>query len=75
MGFLRVDDNVVSLRPAENPDVVLEEAKGQYESVFILGYSLEDGSMDARASLNLDPVDINWLISMFQSKLLNGDYA
>jgi len=37
--------------------------------------NLEDGSMDARASLNLDPVDINWLISMFQHKLLNGDYT
>lgn len=70
-----MNSNVVKIRPAEDPDEVLEAAKGQYESVFILGYSLEDGSMDARASLNLDPVDINWLISIFQSKLLNGDYA
>jgi len=70
-----LNSNVVKIRPAEDPDEVLEAAKGQYESVFILGYNLEDGSMDARASLNLDPVDINWLISMFQHKLLNGDYT
>lgn len=69
-----MNSNVVKIRPAEDPDEVLEAAKGQYESVFILGYSREDGELDARASLNLDPVDINWLISMFQSKLLNGDY-
>lgn len=69
------DSNVVKIRPAEDPDEVLEAAKGKYESVFILGYSREDGELDVRSSLDLDHKDLIWMVSLFQSKLLNGDYV
>lgn len=58
---------------ANNPDVVLKGAIGEYESVFIIGYK-PDGSFDARASLNLNHEKILFLIEYFKHKLLSGDY-
>lgn len=59
---------------AENPDLVLEQAIGEYESVIILGYD-KNGELDARASLDLHGKDCNWIIDVFKNKLLNGDYT
>jgi hypothetical protein len=59
---------------AEKPDNVLEQAVGQYEQVFILGYDHE-GEMDARASLNMKAADILWLMEWFKARLMNGDFA
>ena len=66
---------VVDLRndPATNPDVVLEKAVGEYESVLIIGYD-KDGVLDARASLNQDAKSILFMLEQFKNKLLNGDY-
>lgn len=61
-------------QPAVNPDTVLDAAKGQYESVLVLGYD-ENGVLDARASLNMQAKDILFLVECFKLKLLNGDYA
>ena len=69
--------DIVTLRQpdaAKDPDVVLESAMGDYDSVLVIGYNKE-GFLDARASLNLDHKEIMWLISVFQHKLLNGDYT
>jgi len=62
------------MNAASNPDVVLEEAKGAFESVVLVGWD-KDGRLDARATLNLSAAEINWLISVFQQKLLRGDYT
>lgn len=60
---------------AKISDNVLEQAMGQYGSLLILGYDHE-GQMDVRASLDLsDGGDILWLLEVFKSKLLNGDYS
>lgn len=59
---------------AEDPNVVLEKAKDQFESLVIIGWD-KDGILDARASLNLSAANIHWIVSVFQAKLLNGDYA
>ena len=59
---------------AVNPDVVLREAIGNYESVILIGWN-NDGELDFRASLNLCHANINWLIGVAQRKLLNGDYS
>ena len=60
---------------AKIADNVLEQAMGQYGSLLILGYDHE-GQMDVRASLDLsDGGDILWLLEVFKSKLLNGDYS
>jgi hypothetical protein len=59
---------------ATNPDAVLEQAIGQYNSVIVIGWN-SDEELDARASLNLNHADIHWLLSVFQHKLLNGNYS
>jgi hypothetical protein len=59
---------------AVNPDVVLQEAIGQYESEIVMGWN-NDGALDARASLNLSCSDVLWITSVFTNKLLNGDYS
>lgn len=69
--------NVIKFRgkdAAINPDAVLEQAIGQYDSTIVIGWN-KDGVLDARASLNLDHADIHWMLSAFQHKLLNGDYS
>lgn len=58
---------------AKNPDAVLEQAIGKYESVLLIGYDHE-GRMDIRSSTNLDCKGILWLIESFKKKMLNGDY-
>ena len=59
---------------AKDPDAVLEQAIGEYESVFIIGYDKE-GNMSPRASLNLDGYELLFLLELFKHKWLNGDYG
>ena len=58
-------------KAAENPDNVLEQAKGEYENVVIIGYDSE-GRIDARASTNLNRMQILWMIEAFKSNTLMG---
>jgi hypothetical protein len=71
------DSQILKFTPkdaAKDPDHVLERAKGVYDSVFIIGYD-KDGNIDQRASTNLKPSEVNYLIDIFKHKLLNGDYT
>ncbi len=61
-------------KTAEFPDHVLEESKGNYKSVFVIGWD-NDGILDVRSTTNLDQKEILWMIEVFKNKLLNGDYA
>ena len=70
-------DNVIEFHPnrsAEDPDHVLEQAMGEYGDVLILGWDA-NGNMDCRASLGLSHEQVLWIITKFQHKLMNGDYA
>lgn len=60
--------------PACDPDKVLENAKGHFESVLVLGYSKGSEVIEAYASLNLTAAQIFFLMEQFKHKLLNGDY-
>ena len=69
--------NVVKFYPngsAEKPDNVLEQAIGEYSSVLILGWDKND-DMDCRSSTDLTHEQVLWIITKFQHKLMNGDYA
>lgn len=59
---------------AENPDNVLEQSIGEYESVLIMGYDKE-GYLDIRASTNLTQAQLLWMIERFKHKMINGDYS
>lgn len=59
---------------AENPDNVLEQACGQFDSVLVIGWD-KDGNLDARASLDLkDGGEVLWLLEAFKHNLMSGAY-
>ena len=47
---------------AEEPDNVIKQAIGEYESVFIIGWD-KHNKLDARASLNMSDEDVIYLNS------------
>ena len=55
-------------------DTVLNDAKGNYTSVLVIGWDKE-GYLDTRSTNNLDQKDCLYLAQMFSNKLLNGDYC
>ncbi len=60
---------------AKDADAVLEQALGAFSEVLIIGWDSE-GLLDARATLGLkDGGDMLWLVEIFKTKLLAGDYA
>ena len=65
--------NVSLLRPADNPDVVLEEAKGNYGNIFIIGFDKE-GELDVRSDTKTTQEQVIWMLDKFKHKLMNGDY-
>lgn len=66
--------SVVNIKGAAfDPDAVLEQAKGEFGSVVLIGWD-KDGILDVRASTNLERKDILWLIEAFKARLLSGDY-
>ncbi len=70
---------VESIFPANDFNHVMDCAKGRYESAIILGYD-NNGVLDVRAGGLIDgkqPKVKDWLfmIEVFKSKLINGDYS
>ena len=70
---------VESIFPANDFDHVMDCAKGNYESAMILGYN-NDGVLDVRAGGLINgkqPTVKDWLfmVEVFKSKLINGDYS
>ena len=70
-------DKVAKFRPkdaAKDPDVVLEEAVGIYESVLTIGWD-KNGDFDMRASLNMDAKDVLWLLESARHFLHGAVYG
>jgi hypothetical protein len=68
--------NIIKFYPAnaaKDPDMVLEQALGVYEDLFIIGWD-KQGEMDARSTLGLSREQLIYLFELFKHKLLNGDY-
>jgi len=59
---------------AENPDLVLEQAIGEYSEVLVLGWNKDD-QMECRSTTSFTHEQVLWIITKFQHKLMNGDYA
>ena len=67
--------DILKFRPRDyinNPDAILEEAKGEFESVLLIGWN-KDGSFDARGSI-ADGPNLLWLVEAFKTQLMNGDF-
>lgn len=65
---------VVEFLTAHNPDHVLKQAIGEFDTVLIIGWR-KDLDFEARASTNADKKECLWLASQFVHKLFNGDYT
>ena len=57
---------------AKNPDHVLEQSVGVYESVIVIGVAEKTGCLEVRASTNLSSNEILWLLERFKHDLLFG---
>ena len=71
-----MNDNVTKFYTADaakDPDNVLEQAVGVYESVVIIGVE-KDGDLLVSASTNIGENQILWLLERFKHKLMAGDY-
>jgi len=62
-------DNVVPFFTAYRPDDVLEQAKGEFQNLVIIGWN-HDGELDVRASTNTSREETLWLIETFKRDLL-----
>ena len=55
---------------AKNPDNVLEQAVGKYQSVLIAGYD-KNGEVDVRASTDLTREALLWLCEKAKEQILH----
>lgn len=55
---------------AKNPDNVLEQAIGEYESLIVVGYD-NSGDLVGRASTNILRKDILWMVEQFKLMILD----
>jgi hypothetical protein len=62
----------VLLRPENDPDTILEQCKGVFESVFVIGYR-KDGYLDEHFTQNLTEPDILMMIEQYKHWLLTGE--
>ena len=62
--------DVVKLYPAADPDEVLRQAIGQYDSVVVIGWN-KDGAFSGRSSLNIEVAEILLLVEIFKAAILS----
>jgi hypothetical protein len=70
--------NIIRFYPKDsgtNPDYILEQSIGQYESVVVIGFCKKCGELDTRASTNISFPEILWIIEQFRTFLLTGTYG
>lgn len=67
-------NNVVNIIPCLDPDLVLENAKGEYEEVLLLGWN-KDGEFVARHGGEATLQDAYFKAATFCHKVLSGDYS
>ena len=62
--------DVIKLYPAADPDEVLRQAIGQYDSVVVIGWN-KDGAFSGRSSLNIEVAEILLLVEIFKVAILS----
>ena len=60
--------NVQLLRPENDPDTILEDCKGLFDAVLIVGYD-KDECLESHNTENLSFSDINTLIDAYKAEL------
>ena len=62
--------DVIKLYPAADPDEVLRQAIGQYDSVVVMGWN-KDGAFSGRSSLNIEVAEILLLAEIFKAAIIS----
>lgn len=65
---------VTRLYNANNPDDVLEQAMGIYQSVVIIGWAKDDEALECRASTNMSEADMIYVIEAAKHGMLSGEF-
>ena len=66
--------NVISLLPEEaTADEVLDECKGEFEQILVLGWT-EEGMMSAKSTSSLDIKEIIYMIEVFKSVVISAGH-
>ena len=66
--------NVISLLPEEaTADEVLDECKGEFEQILVLGWT-EEGMMSAKSTSSLDIKEIIYMIEVFKSVVISSGH-
>jgi len=66
--------NVISLLPEEaTADEVLDECKGEFEQILVLGWT-EEGMMSAKSTTSLDVKEIIYMIEVFKSVIISAGH-
>lgn len=58
---------------AKDPDMVLEQAIGEYQHVMILGIR-KDGAIEARLDLGFEDADMLYVMEQFRHDFLSGRF-
>ena len=67
--------NVINLMPENaTADEVLEDAKGSYKDVLILGWD-EEGMLNAKSTASLDVKELVYMIEVFKSVVITAGHA
>lgn len=59
---------------AKDPNAVLEQARGEFQNVLILGWN-QEGYLEARSDTNMNLKDILFMVELFKAKLMTGEYS
>jgi hypothetical protein len=64
--------NLFQKNAADDPDHVLEQAKGQFKQVVVLGLDFDD-RFNAMSDNVMTIAECNWLADMLKKRLLESD--
>jgi len=66
--------NIINLMPEDaTADEVLEDAKGSYKDVLILGWD-EEGMLHAKSTTSLDVKELVYMIEVFKSVVITAGH-
>jgi hypothetical protein len=63
--------NVVDLHPSREPDDILDNMKGQLQSVLVVGYT-DQGHLKGAASADMDEAEIIMLMRLMERAVVNS---
>lgn len=67
--------NIINLMPEDaTADEVLEDAKGSYKDVLILGWD-DEGMLNAKSTTSLDVKELVYMIEVFKSVVITAGHS